>query len=1444
MSFEQEIIEGYSISPQQLAAWRAAGALGFHTYTTIISLLLTGEAGPERVKEALWRVILRHEILRSAFPMAEEIGVPLQVVSDQPILEWESLSGGSSDWPLNTFSNGQGVEQVPGGLAHFRNRTQGQITPDSSQGIAVRALLVRLDENRSRLFVSTSALAADAGSAVVIAKELASALATLDKKDDNQTAIPQYAQYSEYIQQWRDSDESATAASWWQGHDARSTSPIMLPFMRSTTGSTQLDSIHVSIPEDIRERLEESAGETGLPLEALLLACWTMILMRVSGRQDGAVCVETSGRTFEDVARMPGLFSRPLPVAFAVNENDSFVDLWRSIDVVLDGVRQNEDAAPDLDTHSSLRFSWLDASDTFQSGPVRIEVEEVFSCASPFDLRFACMRTPTTLRGRLDFNTQAISRSDATFLAGYLDNAIAHIADNLHERMGRIDLLGPETRRFLIHDWNQTQRDLLDSRPFPIVFRERANQYANRIALRQGGQELTFDNLKRLVGAYSHKLHELGVGPESVVAVTADPCIEAAIGILAVLQSGGAFLPADATHARERLKWILNQAGVTVALCRPGEESSFPEGPWTPIAIDPRAFPAVTSDVIPLPYNPQNAAYVIYTSGSTGQPKGVVVSHESLSNYLDWCVREYAGSGSGCALHSSLAFDLSVTSLLAPLLLGESVSLPDSEQRADHLPSLLDKRESYLWIKMTPSHARLAPEQVSSKAALGCARKLILGGEALSSHDLLEWTKIAPGAEVINEYGPTEATVGCAAYRIAASALEDGTVPIGRPIANAAIYLLDEELRPCPVGAPGEIYISGDCLARGYLYRPDLTAERFLPNPHSEQPGTRMYRTGDIGRYRSDGCIEYLGRNDDQVKINGHRLELGEVEAALAQYPMIREAVVLARAEDGGPRLIAYFTRPDGVNGDLPLSELREFLVSKLPPYMIPHTYIPLEAIPLNSNGKVNRAALKRCELSAPAGAGGYSGPRTFEEEVLATIWAKVLGMDRVSVDADYFLLGGDSIRAIQIAGLAAEAGLNVTLNSIFRRRTVRELAAALTHQAAQIHHSTAPFSLISEDDRDKLSADAPADIEDAYPLSRLQAGMVFERQLHPGAAIYHDIFSRHVQMRLDTEKLEQAVAELARRHPMLRTSFHIEGFSEPLQIVHSAVEPPITFEDLTGLSAEEQRETVVRWIEEEKRRGFDYLTPPLLKFRVHKTGPDTFYLSLGFHHAILDGWSDTTMLVELGLSYYRLLAGKQIGLEPPETLYSGFIAAERAATRSAEHREYWLNLLGGCAPATIPRWAKPGDDGSRGVSMYRVPIGTERSRLLINLARELAAPLKSVLLAAHLRVMSFVGGESDVVTTVSSVGRLETADSHRVIGLHLNSAPLRLNLNGGRWVDLARAAFEAEKDALPWRRYPLVQIQRDLGLRRLSETSFYYTNYHIVENLSEIPSFEVLEQL
>jgi hypothetical protein len=464
----------------------------------------------------------------------------------------------------------------------------------------------------------------------------------------------------------------------------------------------------------------------------------------------------------------------------------------------------------------------------------------------------------------------------------------------------------------------------------------------------------------------------------------------------------------------------------------------------------------------------------------------------------------------------------------------------------------------------------------------------------------------------------------------------------------------------------------------------------------------------------------------------------------------------------------------------------------------------------------------------APGAPGVYAGPRTLEEEVLATVWAKVLRVARVSIDADYFLLGGDSIRAIQIAGIAAESGLDINLDMIFRHKTIRELAAAIAGPTAPVRVSSAPFSLISEEDRRRM----PVDAEDGYGLSRLQAGMVFECQIHPGSAIYHDIFSFHVRLPLDRAALERAVAELVNRHPMLRTSFHLEGFNEPLQIVHRTAAPPITFEDLRGLSRQEQRDSVARWMEDEKRIGFDYSNPPLLRFRAHETSPDSFYYSLSFHHAILDGWSDASMLVELGLSYYRLLSGKPIDIDTPASQYRDFIVAERAASHSDEHRRYWLNLLKGCTPVTIPRWSRPGDDGRRGVRMHRVTIGKERSRALIDLARELAIPLKSVLLAAHLRVMRLVSGLKDVVTTISSAGRLETADGHRVIGLHLNSTPLRLNLDGGRWVELARGAFAAERDALPWRRYPLADIQRDLGFRRLSETSFYYTHYHLVENL------------
>ncbi|HKV10096.1 MAG TPA: amino acid adenylation domain-containing protein [Thermoanaerobaculia bacterium] len=834
--------------------------------------------------------------------------------------------------------------------------------------------------------------------------------------------------------------------------------------------------------------------------------------------------------------------------------------------------------------------------------------------------------------------------------------------------------------------------------------------------------------------------------------------------------------------------------------------------------------------------DPDRLAYVIYTSGSTGRPKGVMVSHRGLAAYLGWAHGTYPRGGS--LAHTSISFDLTVTSLFVPLLAGERVVLVPESAGPEGLGEALRREEGLGFVKLTPSHLRLLDRQLAGSELAGRTRSLILGGEALSAEDLAAWREHAPETVVYNEYGPTETVVGCSLYAAPAGELAAGPVPIGRPIAGARLDLLDAYGTPVPRGVAGELFIGGAGVARGYLARPDLTAARFVPDGLSGASGARLYRTGDLARFRPDGVLEFLGRIDQQVKVRGHRIEPGEIEAAIAAHPGVREAVVLVRGEGAdGARLVAYVVP---ASRTLPPSEeLRSHLLSQLPEHMVPAAWVAIPEVPLTPNGKLDREALPDPD-EAHRSETPYVAPRTPEEEILAGVWCQALGVDRVGIDDDYFALGGDSIRSLQVVGLAREKGIVLSLDLLFKRRTLRELAGALREAGidAAERPRTEPFSLISAEDRRRL----PEDVEDAFPLSRLQAGMLYHRELHPGSAIYHDIIRFHLRSPLDLETLSAAAQGLVERHPALRTSFAMTGYSEPLQLVHRTGHIPLAVEDLRHLSPAEQEEVLEAWVEEEKRRGFNPAELPLIRYQVHRRSDETFQFSLSFHHAIIDGWSDATMLTELALSHLALLRGHAIPFEPPATHYRDFVALEQEALASAEARGYWLDLLAGSSFVEVPRWrTSPASGTTRGVLNLLVPLGDEIGAGLQRLALQTAVPLKNVLLAAHLRALAALSGQPDILTALTSSGRLEARDGERVLGLFLNSIPFRLRLPGGTWSDLVRETYRAEEASLPYRRYPLAEVQRLRGGQRMAETAFYFTHYHVFQDLLSFPELAVL---
>lgn len=846
-----------------------------------------------------------------------------------------------------------------------------------------------------------------------------------------------------------------------------------------------------------------------------------------------------------------------------------------------------------------------------------------------------------------------------------------------------------------------------------------------------------------------------------------------------------------------------------------------------------------------------NLAYVIYTSGSTGQPKGVMNTHQGLHNRLLWMQQSYQLTSSDRVVQKTpFSFDVSVWEFFWPLLTGARIVLavPEGHKDTTYLVNLISQQQ-ITTIHFVPSMLQVFLQE-PNLGNCSCLKRVFCSGEALPS-ELIQRFFSKLECELHNLYGPTEAAIDVTFWQCQPQENLQ-IVPIGQPISNIQIYILDRHLQPVPIGIPGELHIGGDGLARGYLNRPELTQEKFIQNPFFDGKSERLYKTGDLARYLTDGNIEYLGRIDHQVKIRGFRIELGEIEVVINSYPQIQQAVVIARKDiPGNKSLVACVVPSDRT---LITSQLREFLRQKLPEYMVPSAFVILDTLPLTHNGKIDRPALPIPDQRRPELESEFVAPYTPEQELLAGIWADVLDLKQVGIYDNFFDLGGDSIRSIQVLAKAKQLGLNFSLSQIFQYQTIYQLSRLVRDELSSFSTpKTEAFSLICEGDRTHL----PSDVEDAYPLTALQAGMIFHSEYNPESSIYHDVSSRHVRVTFNEQILQTSLQDLAERHPILRTSFDLSNFREMLQLVHRTVCIPLEVEDLRHLSTTEQEIAFNTWFEAEKAKHFDWTCPPLLRFHVHRYTDETFQLTLSFHYAIFDGWSLASFRTELWQRYLSLLNQEALTLEPPPALaqpaldiaFRDFVALERLTLESQECRQYWVEKLSDINITNInitkiPRWTEayrsPQVEQS-GEMELSIPI--EVSDGLKQLARAAGVPLKSVLLAAHLKVLSVLSNQQDVVTGLISNGRPEESDGERVLGLFLNTLPFRLNLLGGTWIELVQETFKAEREFLPFRRYPLIELQKILGGQSLFEAAFNFVHFHVYQNILGLAGLEELDR-
>ncbi|HVG19444.1 MAG TPA: amino acid adenylation domain-containing protein, partial [Blastocatellia bacterium] len=1309
-------------------------------------------------------------------------------------------------------------------------------------GPLLRLALFCLSANEHVLLVSVASICADADTARVMAKEVSQSYAACSEGREPDGEVLQYCQYSTWQNELLASDDMEEGRVFWSRRNAFPLTELSPAFAKKSPAARSFCPSRVSLKAgpQVAEELDRAVESFDTSPPAFLLACFQVLLFRFTDQSQISVGCATDGRKYAEMESMPGLFNKYLPAQGSLAAGLPFKELLKKTEESMSEMYEwQEGFVFDQDStgpkYFPICFAYQDTSAVFSAGDISVSVGRSYDCIDRFDLRLACLRKRDGLTIAFDFDMAVYDSQDLLRFASHFQTLLKSALSNPESPIDELNILSDEERHEVLVKFNDTFVGHYNDEFVHNLFDKNALSRPDRIAVEYGESRLTYGELYVRSNQLARYLQGVGVGPEVVVAVLMEHSPEMIVAIMGILKAGGAYLPLDPIYPQERMIYMLRDANVELLLTHERLRARLPECEIRGVFID-SAWDEISSQGSEAPGAElihSNLAYVIYTSGSTGKPKGTMVSHGGLSNYLAWSDKAYAtAEGEGALLHSSIAFDLSVTSLFGPLIAGRKIVLADSAKGIESLVTALRQHKNFSFVKVTPAHARAVAQELYAEEAAGRARVLIVGGENLPAQDIAFWQNYAPDTIIINEYGPTETVVGCCVYQ--AKPQEQDTVPIGRPISNTQIYLLDSHLYPVPIWCTGELYVGGAGLARGYLNRPDLTSDRFTPDPFGAEPGGRLYRTGDLARRLPDGNLECLGRVDHQVKIHGYRIELAEIEATLCQHRCVREAVASVHQDQRGNRQIAAYIV---AATDEPVSEadLRGFLHDLLPRYMIPSGFIFMPALPLTPNGKVDRGALPPPDRKQAV----FVAPRNFTEELLASIWAEVLRLQRVSIDDNFFSVGGDSIRSIQLRTRSKQRGLNISHQQIFQFQTIREMAKHVNFQSpADLQPlTTEPFGLVSHGDRMKM----PEDVEDAYPLSMLQAGMLFHSELDAQSGMYRDFHSFHLQGRFDLQSLTSAIGEVVNRHAVLRTSFDLGGYSQPLQLVHKQVDLPLVVHDLTEVAAERQQAMINAAAEAEKNRPYDYRSAPLLRFIVYKRAGDRFQLTLGFHHAILDGWSVATMLTEILQQYVMLLSGEKKSAAGLAATFRDFVAMEMRVVESDEARRYWSRQLDDSTVITLPRLSSEPLTPLPRAESLTVPISEELSEGLKQLARSLSVPVKSVLLAAHMKVMSLLSGQEDVLTGLVTNGRPEYEDGDKVLGLFLNTVPLRLRLTGGTWADLVRESFEAERELLPFRRYPLAQIQRSRGGQPLFDTDFNFMHYHVYEALANVGDVQLL---
>ncbi len=1037
----QQHIEGFRLSPQQKHLWLSQQGESISLYRVQCAVSIAGNLNINVLKKALQNVVDRHEILRTSFHCLPGMTIPLQVIADTyevPIDEHN----------LNDFSSQEQEAKIE---LIFDAIKQQPFYLDNNSSLVIK--IIKLSPEKYVLLLGLSAMLADSITLKQLVREISiSYSASLQGKEISARSL-QYVDIAEWQNELL--EDSEIGREYWQQQNLTAIPDLYLWCeIKNYDLKFQPQFLPLTVADDSFKKIKLLAPEYDVETYDVLLACWQILLWKLSQQQDIIVAIAEDGRKYEELDQALGLLTKYLPLHCYL-EDLSFEEVIKKLSKSRKDVGEYQEYfswEENIKIDNSwypICFEFAELSEIYCEAGLSFEIYKHYSCIERFELKLACWQKNDALIVEIHYNSALYKTEDIKDLSDQFQTLLASAIALPEAAISQLEILKPSDRHQLLFEFNQTQTDYPSDKCIHQIFAEQAADTPDNIAVVFENQQLTYQELNARANQLAHYLQTLGVKPETVVGICVERSLDMVVGMLGILKAGGAYLPLDPAMPTERLTLILQDAQAAILLTQQHLSNYFGEDIAQKIAYldDWDTLIAQNSQQMSTQVTSKNLAYVIYTSGSTGVPKGVAVEHQQLCNYLHGIqAKLHLRSGSSFATVSSFAADLGNTAIFPTLCTGGCLHIISAE-RATDADVLAEYCRSHPidYLKIVPSHLAALLASANWESILP-RQKLILGGESVNGNLIEKVQKFVPNCQILNHYGPTEATVGVLTYEVEPGCTAK-TIPLGRAIANTQIYILNAHLQPVPIGVAGELYIGGNNLARGYLLQPELTAAKFIPNPFTHEAGARLYKTGDLARYRRDGCIEFLGRIDDQVKIRGYRIELGEIETVLGQHPDVEQAVVVAREDvPGDKRLVAYLVLSQVTTLDM--NSIRSFLQRKLPEYMIP-LVVTLKTLPLNPNGKVDRWQLPAPDQVQPLFC--FVAPRTNVEQVIAGIWTEVLSLERVGIYDNFFELGGHSLLATQVISRLRQAfRVELPLRYLFDTPTVADLAVAIAQKLAE----------------------------------------------------------------------------------------------------------------------------------------------------------------------------------------------------------------------------------------------------------------------------------------------------------------------------------------------------------------------------------------------------------